>query len=198
MSQPDTSFTGVNGLFIFALAAGAPLLLWFAFSGGDADLGGNADTDGDGGGVMSVIPLSTLAFVLTFFGVTGLVTRWAGTGPVTALGLALVVGIAAGVLNSTVFAWLRRTEVSSEVTDKELEGTIARVALPVSAQHRGRIVLDVGGSQARMTAAPAPVDSDEVGEIEVGAQVIVVSVKDGVALVTRLAPELEGMGEPEE
>lgn len=188
----------MNGLFIFALAAGAPLLLWFAFSGGDADLGGNADTDGDGGGVMSVIPLSTLAFVLTFFGVTGLVTRWAGTGPVTALGLALVVGIAAGVLNSTVFAWLRRTEVSSEVTDKELEGTIARVALPVSAQHRGRIVLDVGGSQARMTAAPAPVDSDEVGEIEVGAQVIVVSVKDGVALVTRLAPELEGMGEPEE
>lgn len=193
MSQPETSFTGVNGLFIFALAAGAPLLVWFAFSGGDADLGGNADGDADGGGVMSVIPLSTLAFVLTFFGVTGLVTRWAGTGPVTALGLALAVGIVAGVLNSTVFAWLRRTEVSSEVTDKELEGTIARVALPVSAQHRGRIVLDVGGSQARMTAAP--VDSDEAGEIEVGARVIVVSVKDGVALVTRLAPELEGMSE---
>ena len=188
----------MNGLFLFALAAGAPLLVWFAFSGGDADLGSNADADGDGGGggVMSVIPLSTLAFVLTFFGVTGLLTRWAGSGPVTALGLALAVGVVAGVLNSTVFAWLRRTEVSSEVTDKELEGTIARVALPVSSQHRGRIVLDVGGSQARMTAAP--VDEGEGGEIEAGARVIVVRVKDGVALVTRLAPELESMNELEE
>ncbi len=176
----------MNTLFIFALAAGAPLLVWLVFAGGDSDLGSDADADG---GVFTVIPLSTLAFVLAFFGATGLVSRWAGSGVMTALGLALVVGALAGALNGTVFAWLRRTEVSSEVTNKDLEGTIARVALPVSARRRGRIVLDIAGSRAQMTASPF--DSGESGEIEAGVQVIVVGVRDGVALVTRLAPELE-------
>lgn len=54
------------------------------------------------------------------------------------------------------------------------------------------IVLDVGGTQTRMTASL--VGSDEGGEIEAGAKVIVVAVEGGVALVTRLPHELEAIG----
>lgn len=173
----------MTGLYVFMLAAGLPLLLWFAFTGGDAD---GLDVDVDADGVLSVIPLSTIAFVLAFFGGTGLVGGWLGTSAVVTFVLALVVGLVAGGLNSAAFAWLRRHSTSSEVMDRELEGTIARVALDVSASRRGRIILDVAGARSQMTAA-----SIDDASIEAGARVIVVGVEQGVALVTRLDPELE-------
>ena len=100
--------------------------------------------------------------------------------------LALIVGVVAGGLNSTAFAWLRRNSSSSDVSDRELEGTIARVALHLAPSQRGRIVLDIAGARSQMTAST--VDN---ADIEVGARVIVVGVEGGVALVTRLDPELE-------
>ncbi len=168
-------------VYIFALAAGAPLLLWFAFGG---DAGADADSDG---GIFSLVPLSTLAFVVTFFGGTGLVSGWLGAGAAPTLIVALVVGVLAGVLNSAAFSWIRRTEASSEVSDREIEGTIARVSLPVSAPSRGRIVLEVAGARTQMTAQPV----DSLDRFEKGARVIVVRIEAGVALVTRLDPELE-------
>jgi len=170
-------------VYIFALLAGAPLLLWFAF-GGDADAGADADAEG---GIFSLVPLSTLAFVATFFGATGLVSGWLGTGVLPTLIAALAAGALAGALNSAVFSWLRRTEASSEVSDREIEGTIARVSLPVSASSRGRIVLEVAGARTQMTAQPV----DAADRFEKGARGIVVRIEAGVALVTGLDPELE-------
>ncbi len=173
-------------LYAFMLAAGGPVLLWFVFNGGDADLEAGAEAEGLGE-VFSVVPLSSLAFVATFFGAAGLVSEWIGTGAIMALVVALVVGVLAGALNSATFAYLRRSEASSDVSDRELEGSIARVSLPMSKDSRGRIVLTVAGARSQMTAAPI-----EDGEtIEAGARVIVVSVEGGVALVARLDPELE-------
>lgn len=174
----------MTGLFLFALVAGAPLLVWFAFAGGDSEgIAGDADADT---GVFSIVPLSTVALASTFFGLTGLLTQWIGAGAFIALLSAVGVAAVASVLNSVAFAWLRRTESSSDISDREIEGVIASVALPVSRNHRGRIVLEVGGARTQMTASPV-----DDSEIETGAQVIVVGVKHGVALVTRLAPELE-------
>ena len=176
-------------IYAFMLAAGAPVLLWFVFSGGDSDMEAGAEADGLSE-VFSVIPLSSLAFVATFFGATGLVSEWLGTPAVFALLLAVVVGVLAGALNSAAFAYLRRSEASSDVSDRELEGSIARVSLPMSNEHRGRIVLTVAGARTQMTAAPIdPLDGDE--KIEPGARVIVVRIEGGVALVTPLVPELE-------
>ena len=100
--------------------------------------------------------------------------------------LAAVVSVVAGFLNSAAFSWLRRNSTSSEVADRDLEGAIARVALPVAPTQRGRIILDIAGARSQMTASPVD-DTD----IEVGARVIVVGIEGGVALVTRLDPELE-------
>jgi len=176
-------------LYAFMLFAGAPVLLWFVFSGGDADMDAGAEADGLGD-VFSVVPLSSIAFVATFFGATGLVSEWLGTGAVFTLLLAVVVGVLAGVLNSAAFAYLRRSEASSDVSDREIEGSIARVSLPMSNERRGRIVLTVAGARAQMTAAPIdPLDDGKA--IEAGARVIIVRIEGGVALVTRLDPELE-------
>ena len=176
-------------LYAFMLAAGAPLLLWFVFSGGDADMEAGAEAGGLSE-VLTVIPLSSLAFVATFFGATGLVSEWLGTGAVFTLLMAIVVGVIAGALNSAAFAWLRRSEASSEVSDREIEGSIARVSLDMSNETRGRIVLSVAGARSQMTASP--IDPLEDGaSIEAGARVIVVRIEHGVALVTRLDPQLE-------
>ena len=176
-------------LYAFMLAAGAPVLLWFVFSGGDADMEAGAEVDGLGE-VFSVIPLSSLAFVATFFGATGLISEWLGTSAVFTLLMAVVVGVLAGALNSAAFAYLRRSEASSDVSDREIEGSIARVSLPMSNERRGRIVLTVAGARTQMTAAPIdPLDDNQA--IEAGARVIVVRIEGGVALVTRLDPELE-------
>lgn len=176
-------------LYAFMLAAGAPVLLWFVFSGGDADMEAGAEMDGMSE-VFSVIPLSSLAFVATFFGATGLVSEWLGTSAVFTLLLAAVVGVVAGVLNSAAFAYLRRSEASSDVSDREIEGSIARVSLPMSNEQRGRVVLTVAGARTQMTAAPIDLLGAE-GTIEAGARVIIVRIEGGVALVTRLDPELE-------
>ncbi len=176
-------------IYVFLLAFGAPLLLWFALTGSESggDAGGEIDGLGD---VFSVIPISSLAMLATFFGATGLVSRAVGAGTAVTLLVALVVGVAAAAMNSAAFAYLRRSEASSEVSDREIEGTIARVSLPVSSGQRGRIVLTVAGARTQMTAAPiGPTDADEA--IEAGARVIIVRVDGGVALVTRLDPELE-------
>ena len=176
-------------LYAFMLAAGAPLLLWFVFSGGDAEMDGGGEVDGLSE-VFAVIPLSSLAFVATFFGATGLVSEWLGTGAAFTLLLAVVVGVLAGGLNSAAFTYLRRSEASSEVSDREIEGTIARVSLPMSNERRGRIVLTVAGARIQMTSSPIdPLDDGRA--IEAGARVIVVRIEGGVALVTRLDPELE-------
>ncbi len=176
-------------LYAFMLCAGAPVLLWFVFGGGDADMEAGAEVDGLSD-VFSLIPLSSLAFIATFFGATGLVSEWLGSGTVVTLLLAVVVGVLAGALNSAAFAYLRRSEASSDVSDREIEGSIARVSLPMTSEQRGRIVLSVAGARTQMTAAPIdPLHDDEA--IETGARVIVVRIEGGVALVTRLDPQLE-------
>ena len=134
-------------LYAFMLAAGAPLLVWFVFSGGDAEVDAGAEVDGLGE-VFTIIPLSSLAFVATFFGAAGLLSQQIGTGPIVTLLVAVVIGVLAGGLNSAAFAYLRRSEASSEVSDREIEGSIARVSMPISSERRGRIVLTVAGARS--------------------------------------------------
>jgi len=174
----------MTGLYIFFLAVGGPLLVWFAFAGdADADgFGGDADADGP----LSVIPLSSIAFVMAFFGATGLIFDALGTGAAATLILAVIVGVVAGTLNSAAFAWLRKNSTSSEVSDRELEGTIGTASMPIGPGRRGKITVEIAGAREWMTASPA-----DDSEIEQGSRVVIVGVDNGVALVANLGPELE-------
>lgn len=172
----------MTALYVFLLAVGGPLLVWFAFTGdGDADGFG-----GDSSGPLAVIPLSTVAFGMAFFGLAGLVFGATGVNALVTLVLAATAGLAAGAVNSAVFAWLRRSSSSSDVADSEIEGTIATASMPIGRNRRGKITLEIAGAREQMTASPVD-DSD----IAAGDDVVVVRIQKGVALVAPLHNELE-------
>lgn len=194
------------GVYLFALALGGPVLAWILFAGlqggADAsghlgDLGGGDLGSGDPGGgdagdsgghgdtVLSFMSLSSISFMLTFFGVTGLVSAALGASTLTAFVLAVVIGFGTGALNSAAFRWIRRNSTSSEVSNRELVGSIARVLLPVDSEHRGRIAVTVAGAREQMTADPADGSTMDVGD-----RVVIVEVSNGVALVASLDPNL--------
>ena len=174
----------MTGLYIFSLVVGAPLLLWMAFSG-DADAEGmGVDLDGDG--PFTVIPISAIAFFLTAFGGIGLIGELTDTGFAVTLVVALVLAVVAASFSRAAFRWLGKSSASSEVMDAELEGTIGRVALPVSTERRWNIIVEVAGEREQMTASPVDGSSIEPGE-----RVVIVKVERGVALVARFGPGLE-------
>lgn len=180
----------MTGLYLFAAAAGVPLVAWFLFGGGD-DGGDGGDgagpDDGVAGATFRLLPLSTLAFFAATFGLCGLILGAVGTGAVTTFLGSAAAGVTAGAFNSTLFSYLRRSESSSDVSDRQLAGSVGRVVIPVAGERRGRIALSVGGQQVYLSALAMP---DAPSELEVGASVLVVEVERGVARITRLDPEL--------
>ena len=175
------------GLYVFAAAAGVPLVLWFLLSGGEE--GGEAvgGDEGMGGIMLRRLPLSTMAIVAAIFGICGLALTAVGTGAGWTFTAALMAAVAAGALNSTVFTYLRRSESTASVSDEQLAGRVGRVVLPVATDRRGRVAISVGGQQLYLSAQVLP---DATAELEVGAPVLVIDVRQGVASVTRLDPEL--------
>jgi membrane protein implicated in regulation of membrane protease activity len=171
----------MTGLYLFCAAVGIPLLLWFSFAG-DADGFGEAEADGP----LAFLSLSTMSFVLGFFGLTGLLLEIVGTAGLITLLVAIITAFAAGACNSAAFRWLRKNSNSSEVMDHELEGMIANVALPISGEHRGKIILTKAGAREQMTATPV-----DGSTIDPGERVVIVRVEGGVALVAPLGPDLE-------
>jgi len=174
----------MTGLYLFAAAAGVPLVLWFMFSGGED--GGGAD-DGLAGVMFRRLPLSAMAMVAASFGVCGLILTATGTGGGATFVAAAIVGLLAGVLNGALFSYLRRSESTTEVDDEQLAGKIGRVVVPVAGDRRGRIAVTVGGQQIHLSAHAVPGAPAELG---VGAAVLVVDVHKGIARVTALDPEL--------
>jgi membrane protein implicated in regulation of membrane protease activity len=173
----------VTGLYLFAAAAGVPLVIWFLAAGDDS----GGDDAGIAGVMFRLLPLSTIAFVLAAFGIAGLAVGAAGAGGGTTFIAAAVAGIVAGVLNSTAFAYLRRSESTTEVDDDQLAGKIGRVIVPLTGDRRGRIAVTVGGQQIHLSALATP---DAPAELGVGDSVLVVEVRKGIASVTSLDPEL--------
>lgn len=180
----------MTGLYLFAAAAGVPLVLWFVLSGGDEGGGGD---DGVAGVMFRLVPLSTVAFAAAAFGVAGLAVGASGAGAGTTLVAAVAAAVIAGVLNSTLFGYLRRSESTTEVNDTQLAGKIGRVVVPVAGDRRGRIAVTVGGQQIHLSAEALPPSrsgSEAAAELAVGSSVLVVEVRNGIASVTRLDPEL--------
>ena len=180
----------MTALYLFATAAGVPLVAWFLLSGGD-DAGdeGAGDHDGVGGLMLRLLPLSTVAIAVAAFGICGLALDLADAAAGTAFAGALAMGVLAGVLNSTVFAYVRRSESGTTMSDADLAGSVGRVVHPVREGQRGRITISAGGQRHYLSAQALP-DGTSGTELEVGAPVLVVDVRGGVARVTRLDPEL--------
>ena len=139
--------------------------------------------------MLRLLPLSTLAMASATFGICGLLLGLTDAGNTMTFVAAAVIGVLAAVLNSSAFAYLRRSESSAAMNDEQLAGSVGRVVMPVSAEHRGRVAVSAGGQQVYLSARALPSAADGE-ELEVGAPILVVEVRDGVASVTRLDPEL--------
>jgi len=191
-------------LYLFCAGLGIPLVLLFAFSGSDADadVGGfDADVDagvdfdadlggvGDFTGLIRRIPISSYAFFLAFFGGFGSVGTWLDFGFATTLILAVVIGVIAAAVNTTAFAFLRATGADSALHDREIEGRVATVSVPIEDGKRGRVWIDTGNERIQLTADSV---QSEVGRsFTRGDKVLIVEMDNGVAQVMSVDPELE-------
>jgi membrane protein implicated in regulation of membrane protease activity len=199
-------------LYLFCAALGIPLLALFAFGGQDADadagfdadadfgtdidIGGDGDFDlggADGGiGDLSAlfrrIPVSSWAFLLSFFGGVGLIGTAVGGGVVSTFVLAAVLGVLAATMNGSAFAFLRKTDASKHFADQKLEGRLATVSVPIEAGKRGRVWLDTGEERVQLSARAI---EGQPGEPFIrGERVLIVNVQEGVAEIMRTDPEL--------
>ena len=200
-------------VYIFCAALGVPLLALFALGSSDSDVGdagfdvdggldvgdagldaGDVDLGGGGGdlgdftGLVRRVPVSSYAFFLSFFGVMGLVGTALDFGFLATLVLAAIIGVVAASINTAAFAFLRGTDTSSQLTDRELTGRLATVSVPIEAGKRGRVWLDTGDERVQLTAGPIAAEGDQL--FERGDRVLIVEIEHGVARVMRADPEL--------
>lgn len=185
------------GVYLFAMVVGVGLVLFSVLGGGDGNAGdieASLDADADvevehGAGIttgMGEIVLGlfrprNLTFLLAAFGTTGTLLTVAGTNPAGTALMATAMGVGAWLLTHGVFTWLRRTDSAVDaLSDRDLEGTIGRVTLPIAPGQRGRITVLVAGRQAYLTARLAP-DMDR--PLAIGTEVLIRRTDGGVAEV---------------
>lgn len=194
-------------LYLFCAALGIPLLAMFAFGSSDGDMelgeaGFDVDADigtdvdfgsgdvgfGDFTGLIRRIPVSSYAFFLAFFGGVGTLSTWLGVGFVATIVLAVTLGLLGAAINTAAFSFLRNTDMSSQLTDSQLEGRLATVSVPIDIGKRGRVWLDTGDERVQLTAGS--VEHAEDRNFERGEQVVIVKMTDGIAKVMAVDPEI--------
>lgn len=162
---------------------------------GDAEF--DADTDGSltqaaggiGDFVASLLSFRTLVFFAAFFGIVGMVlTQLDYSEPIPLL-TAVPLGLFAGVVNARLVDYVKRSEVSSHFTSREMGGSRARVVLPIATDRKGRVEISLGGQPTYLVALPYKQDAPEMVR---GAEVVVVEVREGTAYVAPLPSFEEG------
>jgi hypothetical protein len=158
-------------------------------AGGD---GGGAHSGGHGGELASVdggdaqighvspFNLQTITAFLAFFGGSGWVLYGSvGLAPALALVVATVVGIGGG---GVVFWFLVKVLIAGQrfmdPTASRMEGTVARVSIPIRADSTGEIMFSRDGtrrSEGARSATGAPIDE--------GTEVVIVRYERGLAYV---------------
>ena len=134
----------------------------------------------------SWLPITSLrfwTFALAFFGLTGAILTWLGnTRSVVTLLLALLVAWVVGVMASWVSYVLGVRESTSQVSDLDLEGASATVIVAFGKGATGKVRIESKGRTFDVLARTE--DADALAE---GAQVLVVSMAGGTAMVSPLA-----------
>lgn len=167
---------------------------------GDADLDGDADVEADveadahvdaevksdlrvDVGWNPFLSLRFWTFGLFTFGLLGTLLTLFGAGMVLTLVASMGGGGVFGFLAYNFFRFLNRDAVSGETNLAQLAGEEARVVVPVRPGGQGKIVIERMSGRIELLAT-----TRDGRAIEVGESVLVASVRDGVADVSRTAP----------
>ena len=176
-------------LFWLALIVGGGLLL-LSFIGDSADHDLELDHEVHGGDWGRVLSLRNATYFLFAFGATGALLQmlWSGRQPGLTVGLAAVTGVLASALSSAAFSYLRRTDVGQMHGDKWLLGRTGFVTIPLRSDATGKITVTRAGQTQELLAMPL---NAEDADPESWRSVMVVEMKDGIALVTPSPEEME-------
>ncbi|MCB9684826.1 MAG: hypothetical protein H6738_14505 [Alphaproteobacteria bacterium] len=153
---------------------------------GDADAHADAEVKGDlkiGFGWNPFLSLRFWTFGLFTFGLLGTLLTLFGAGTVLTLVAALGGGGVFGFLAYNFFRFLNRDAVTGETQLGSFTGEEARVVVPVRPGAQGKIVIERMSGRTELLAT-----TRDGRAIEVGESVLIASVRDGVADVSRTAP----------
>lgn len=186
--------------YIFSLVVGGGLLalnLFGDFLDSDVDADAGIDLDGDADGISGgseiarLLSLRSLVYALFGFGGAGLVLHliWAGAQPVLTALIAGGMGLGSGALVSTVFGYLKRTEAGEIKGERALVGLSGKIVMAIGDGETGAVRIRSGERQYQMRAR-ADLPSGAARALEAGRAIVVVDVKDGVALVTPIDNKL--------
>ena len=165
----------MTAVYLAAVIIGAPFVAFYVFAGFDAY------ADGDTGlGASDFLSFRSVAFLVAFFGVSGMLLTGLGVDSAVTPVAAVVVGLFAMWLNAKLVSLVRGGE-PGELTVDMIEGRPAQVVAPIPAGGRGRVALEAGGQQVFLVA----VSSRGVG-FAVGDHVVVVRLDRGAAYVEAL------------
>jgi len=184
----------VLGVYWLATLVGWPFVMFFLISGGDFDTDFDVDTDldadvvGDASGafaaILSFLSFRALAFFAAFFGLAGLLLTWVDASSVLTFVLAIGIGVFAFWLNGVLLRYLRQSSSDSSIRDADVAGSPAVITIPIRPGHRGQVVVQARGQRLTYTAAPFANDDDAT--YGVGANVVIVEIEDGTAMVAAL------------
>lgn len=186
--------------YIFSLVVGGGLLalnLFGDFLDSDVDADAGIDLDGDadaisgGSEIARLLSLRSLVYALFGFGGAGLVLHliWAGAQPVLTALIAGGMGLGSGALVSTVFGYLKHTEAGEIKGERALVGLSGKIVMAIGDGETGAVRIRSGERQYQMRAR-ADLPSGAARALEAGRAIVVVDVKDGVALVTPIDNKL--------
>lgn len=168
-----------GGLFLLSLAGDL-----FGLEGHDSHAF-HADSDTDWGRIFS---LRNATYFLFAFGAVGVLLgfTWDGERELLAFIIAALTGVAAWALSHAAFGYLRRTDSGQLLGDELLVGRVGTVSLPILKGGTGKIVVAKAGHTQELLAKPL---DDEEANPETWDSVIVIEVRDGVALVAPFSEE---------
>ena len=168
-----------GGLFILSLAGDV-----FGVEGHDGHAF-HADADTDWGRIFS---LRNATYFLFAFGAVGVLLNfaWRDANDLVAFVFAAATGAFAWLLSHTAFSYLRRTNSGEMLGDKLLIGRVGEVSMPILKGGTGKIIVSKAGQTQELLAKP--LDADEPNP-ETWESVIVIEVRDGVAIVAPFSEE---------
>lgn len=186
--------------YVFCLVVGGGLLALSFFGDfleGDVDADGaleleaDVDVDADGFDFAKLFSLRAIVYTLFGFGAAGAVLHaiWGGGRPGLTAAVAGGMGLASGALITTVFGYLKRTESGTMEGEDSLIGLSGEVRMEITEGGIGQVRIDSGTRQFRIRAR-ADDPEDEGMTLESGRPVVVVDVKQGVAIVAPIDMKL--------
>ena len=168
-------------LFWLALVVGGGfLLLSFLTDTTDQVDVEHHSLDGDWGHLLS---LRNTTYFLFGFGAAGVLLQflWGGRQPILTTVIAVITGAVAWGLSSAAFGYLKRTDVGLMHGDKWLIGRTGLVTIPLRSDSTGKITVTRAGQTQELLAMPLNAEDTDP---ESWRTVMVVEVRDGIALVT--------------